>query len=514
MTTELLEREQKYEAAFNATIPPLDDLPRVATVSVPKVGTLTAQYYDTDDFRLLGAGITLRHRAGGTDAGWHLKLPAAAGRREIQRLGDSPGEPVPAEPVPGELERLVRAYTRGAALRPVARIETRRRLTILRDASGKSLAEVAADEVAAQTLGTTTTVSRWNEIEVELTGGGPELLRAADKRLRHGGLRPAGYSAKLERALGDGLERPRPRRPGRASPGRNSSAGEVVLAYLDKYTARLKSLDSAVRRDQPDAVHQMRVTTRRLRSTLQAFPDVLPGRGAARLRAELKWLGGVLGGARDNEVLTEQLSTWLASLPAELVMGPAQARLRVHFAPREAQAREAVLAALDSERYVALLDELERFLDEPPRTGQAAQPATDVLPAAVGRSFRRTRRRMRHARRVPAGPARDVALHEVRKAAKRARYAAEAAEPVYGKQARRFARRMKQVQSVLGDHQDAVTARTAAREIGVHAHMAGENAFTFGLLLERANRDAAEYRHQARKAWQRAARRKYRAWLG
>jgi CHAD domain-containing protein len=120
---------------------------------------------------------------------------------------------------------------------------------------------------------------------------------------------------------------------------------------------------------------------------------------------------------------------------------------------------------------------------------------------------------MRRARRAPAGPARDVALHEVRKAAKRARYAAEAAEPVYGKQARRFAKRMKKMQSVLGDHQDSVTARAAAREIGVHAHMAGENAFTFGLLLERANRDAAEYRHQARKAWRRAARRKRRAWL-
>jgi CHAD domain-containing protein len=84
---------------------------------------------------------------------------------------------------------------------------------------------------------------------------------------------------------------------------------------------------------------------------------------------------------------------------------------------------------------------------------------------------------------------------------------------VFGKKARRFAKRMKAVQSVLGDHQDAVTARAVAREIGVHAHLAGENAFTFGLLHERAHRDALEYQDEARQAWKRAARGKTRAWL-
>jgi CHAD domain-containing protein len=81
----------------------------------------------------------------------------------------------------------------------------------------------------------------------------------------------------------------------------------------------------------------------------------------------------------------------------------------------------------------------------------------------------------------------------VRKAAKRARYAAEAAKPALGKRAGRFAKRMKAVQSVLGDHHDAVNARTIAREIGVQAHLAGENAFSFGLLHERAHRDAQQY---------------------
>jgi CHAD domain-containing protein/DNA-binding transcriptional regulator YiaG len=501
MTTITHEREQKYEAPSGMVLPPLSDLPEVATKSGPETETLTAEYYDTDDFRLLKARITLRRREGGADEGWHLKLPegpalpAGTARSEIQVPLDRHGDPAP-----DELTSLVRAHTRAAALRPVARIETRRRKTTLRDATGTSLAEVMTDEVAAQTLGPlTTTVSRWDEIEVELTGGNPKLLRAVDKRLRRGGLRPAGYAAKLERALGIEPPRPRPRLTS------HSTAGQIVLGYLDAHAARLKALDPAVRRDQPDAIHQMRVTTRRLRSTLQAFPTILREPATRHLRDELKWLGGVLGDARDIEVLSERLRSELAGLPAELVMGPAQARVRVHFAPHQAEARTAVAEALDSDRYFAILDEIDSLLAHPPFT--APRGGRHVLRAAVRHAGNRTKRRIRRAQHAPVGPDRDVAMHEARKAAKRARYAAEAAEPALGKKARRFTRRMKAVQSALGDQHDAVNAQAAAREIGVRAHLAGENAFTFGLLLERSADDAATYQARARRVWKRARRR-------
>jgi CHAD domain-containing protein len=293
----------------------------------------------------------------------------------------------------------------------------------------------------------------------------------------------------------------------------SSASGEVVLAYLEEHTARLKTLDAVVRHNRPDSVHQMRVTTRRLRSTLQSFRMILNASATSHLRDELQWLGRILGEARDSEVLSEHLRAALAGAPPELVLGPAQARVRAHFAPREAAARSAVLDALDSERYAELLGELDDLLEKPPLTAAAAEPAGQVLPRAATREYKRTRRRMRRAWLAPAGQAREVALHETRKAAKRARYAAEAAGPVTGKKARRFARRMKAVQSVLGDHHDAVNARDAAREIGVHAHMAGENAFSFGMLNERAYRDAPEYEEQARTAWKRAARAQ-RKWLG
>jgi CHAD domain-containing protein len=498
MITITQEREQKYEAPPGMALPSLSDLPQVATESGPETETLTAEYYDTDDFRLLKARITLRRRAGGPDEGWHLKLPAGDARREIRVPLDRSGDPAP-----DELTLLIRVHTRGEALRPVARIQTRRRKTTLRDSTGTSLAEVMTDEVAAQTLGSSTTTSRWDEIEVELTGGSRKLLRAADKRLRRGGLRPAGYAAKLERALGTELPKSCP------DPTTSySTAGEAVLAYLGAQTARLKSLDPAVRRDQPDSIHKMRVTTRRLRSTLQSFHAVLREPATEHLRAELKWFGDVLGDARDIEVLSEHMRSTLADMPTELVMGPAEARVRVHFAPHEADARTAVIATLDSDRYFAMLDELDRLLEDPPRTPEAAGSARAVVGRAVRHAGKRTRRRFRRARHAPAGRDREVALHEVRKSAKRARYAAEAAAPVLGKRAHQFAKRMKAVQSVLGDHQDAVSARTAAREIGVHAHLAGENAFSFGLLHERAHCDAREYQREGMRAWKRVAKAK------
>jgi CHAD domain-containing protein len=305
------------------------------------------------------------------------------------------------------------------------------------------------------------------------------------------------------------------RRPGRQRFSSQSTAGEVVLGYLAAQSAQLSLLDLAVRRDKPDAVHQMRVTVRRLRTALQAFTPVLPKRDTAHLRAELKWLSGLLGDARDAEVLTDRLRGGLAAVPEELLLGPAQARISVHFAPVEAEARRDLLTALDSSRYRELRTELGALLDRPPLTREAADPAARVLPRSVARAYRRTSRRMRAASRMPAGQAHDAALHEARKAAKRARYAAEVVAPAldkkHGKQARRFAKRVKKVQSVLGDHQDAVIAMAAARDLGVHAHLAGENAFSFGLLQARNHQQALACQREAHRAW-RGARRAARAW--
>src|SRR5580700_7221231 len=255
MATEILETERKYEAPPGARLPDLGDLPAVAAVAGPDEQQLQAKYFDTDDLRLIRRGITLRRRQGGSDPGWHLKLPEGGdSRREIQLpLARATRQ------VPKELGRLVRAFARGEALAPVAEIRTVRHRLVLLDDAGDSLAEVVDDDVSASTMGAQTELSHWHEVEVELTGGGRGLLAAADKRLRRGGLRPAGRQAKLERALAGRL----PSHNGsHGRPASLSTAADVVLAYVGTQVAAIMAFDPLVRRDTPDAVHQMRVATR------------------------------------------------------------------------------------------------------------------------------------------------------------------------------------------------------------------------------------------------------------
>jgi CHAD domain-containing protein len=293
-------------------------------------------------------------------------------------------------------------------------------------------------------------------------------------------------------------------------PSCDASAGDVVQAYLRIQAHVVRTLEPGVRTDEYDAVHQMRVATRRLRAALRVFGQVTDGE---HLAGELQWLGRELAAARDGEVLSEHLRDSLRPRPPELLIGPVQARIQGHYAPRRAAAHTALLETLDSQRYNRLLAELDRLTAGPPRGPLAAAPARDVLPAAVRRAYRQAKRRIRRARHTPSGPARDVALHQARKSARRARYAAETAIPAVGKPARKFAKQMKRVQSVLGEHQDAVLARQAARDLGIGAHLAGENAFTYGLLYEHELRQAERLDTRAAQVWRKASRRKHRRWM-
>jgi CHAD domain-containing protein len=194
-------------------------------------------------------------------------------------------------------------------------------------------------------------------------------------------------------------------------------------------------------------------------------------------------------------------------------MGPVQARITGHFAPRQAEARRALLEALGSERYLALLEALDRLITTPLLTPDAGKRADNVLPSLVWKAFRRTRRQMNAAHGTAVGEAQNVALHEARKAAKRARYAAEVVAPAVGKDASRSAKALKNVQSALGEHQDTVIAREALRDLAAAAHADHENGFTYGLMHAQAAERAAVMREQGAKAWKRAAKRRKTAWM-
>ncbi len=500
------ETEAQYSAPADTALPRLDDLPQVARASGPVEQVLQAEYFDTDDLRLMQTGITLRRRTGGSDAGWHLKLPAGNQVRTDIR----PPLPGAVRKVPAELADLVRAYTRGKELGPVATLTTRRRVTTLLTPAGESLAEVADDDVYGNRHGNPTSDSHWREVGVELTGGDDRLLSAADKVLRRNGLKPAGQSAKLERVLGSQLSPPRQQAPlDTAAP-----AYQIVVAYLKEHAEALKALDPMVRRDEPDSVHKMRVATRRLRSTLRTFGTIVSGDGTADLAQELKWLGDLLGAARDVEVQAGRLQRHVDSTDVEQLLGPVQARVQAYFAKARATARADVLTALNSERYDALLDALDALITSPPLGDRARQPAGLILPATVDRGYRKMRRRMRRAMHAPVGQPADAALHQARKAAKQARYAAEAATPVLGGPADRFAGKMKKMQSVLGEHHDTVVSRQLERKLAISAHAAGEVAFSYGLFFARDARAGQDLAARARTTWQHAARRRYRRWTG
>lgn len=212
-----LEIERKYAVGAGFVLPDLSAVPGVAAVTGPDTYHLTAIYVDTPGQDLAAAKITLRRRSGGTDAGWHLKLPAGAGARREVHAPLGPG----SEPVPERLAALVARWTRGQPLRPIARLQTTRTVRRLTDAAGQVLAEVADDEVTGslpdQDSSATDapagpapwrTATSWREVEIELGQGTAGLLDEAGRLLLGAGARPSPAASKLALLLSSASRKP------------------------------------------------------------------------------------------------------------------------------------------------------------------------------------------------------------------------------------------------------------------------------------------------------------------
>ncbi|MFJ5927469.1 CHAD domain-containing protein [Kitasatospora sp. NPDC092948] len=275
----------------------------------------------------------------------------------------------------------------------------------------------------------------------------------------------------------------------------DGSAGDVLTARLREQTARLVALEPDVRADRPDAVHQMRIAARRLRSALRTHRRHLVGDHSG-LESELRVLGQALGRARDAEVLGERLLAQAHDLPDGGDRERVLAELATWNSRETREGRAAVLVALDSRRFRDLLAALTALAENPPLNARAAKAAGPELTHILRREHRRTVERLAAAEDTPEGPAREHALHDARKAAKRARYAGETA----GRPARSFTRRMRALQDVLGRHQDAIVAREAVRGLS-------DGGFGYGVLFGRQVGEAAFARELLPGAWGRAARR-------
>ena len=498
------ETERKYESTGSLEVDLVADVAAAAGCvppAPPEEFALSAVYYDTTDLRLLRSRLTLRRRRGGSDEGWHLKLPAGADARDEVRVPLGRYRNPPAR-----LVTLSRAAHRDATLAPVVELDTVRREWTLCDAGGHAVATVTDDRVTGRTLGegrdggtgVDTGTREWAEIEVELAEHGTrEVLDRIEETLSRAGVHRSGSASKLGRVLADRIP-PAPPRPVAAP---KATAGDVVLAYLAEQAEAIRAADPQVRTDAPDSVHAMRVACRRMRSTLQSFRPLLDRIRTDDLVAELRWLAGELGGARDLEVQEERIGTALAGLPPELEMGPVAAQTTRFFASRRADAGATATAALDGDRYVALLDAVDALLADPPLTDAAAGRARTVLPALVGKAVKRTHGAYRGAHAHPSGHERDEQLHEMRKGAKRLRYAAEVAEPALGRAAKRLVKDVKSLQELLGEHQDSVVARGLLRELGAAAGADGGNGFAFGWLLRDEQARAEQVEADLDVAW-------------
>jgi CHAD domain-containing protein len=433
---------------------------------------LEATYFYTERHELAANRITLRRRSGGSDEGWHLKLPTAAGagpeaRTEVR---------VPLGPdLPPELRDMVLAIVRDHPLHPVARISTARDVTLLHGPDGAPLAEFCDDRVTAWRVGGADgdagadgagadQEQQWREWELELVDGrgkdAAKLLDRLTNRLLEAGAAPAGHASKLAKVLGAVV----PTAPPPPDDPVHRAVAEQVAALLE--------WDRAVRADSDDAIHQMRVTIRQIRSLLQASEEEFGLTDDATILSELRELAAVLGVARDAEVLAERYRDALDALPPEMVRGPVRARLVDGGWQRYKAGLNRSLKAMRSARYFRLLDALDTVVVTGPPPGE------DHPHATIASGYKRVHKRAAVAAETGTEHERDEALHAVRKAAKRLRYVAAAT----GQSA--VSARAKTIQTLLGDHQDSVVSRTHLLAEADAAHAAGEDTFTYGVLFQ------------------------------
>lgn len=503
MTTEVpVETERTFDAARDLRVPDLRGVPGVSRLRRAEEEVLDETYVDTVDLALAHGGITLRRR-GGDAPGWHLHLPVPEDGRTEVHLPDDKDDPAP----PAVLLDRVRAYVRDHPLVPVLTVRVRRVGHHL-EGPGASLAVLCDDRVTATTRTAGATVESWREWRVNRVHGDVSTLDDVEALLRVAGALPTIRTLPLARVLAPRL---RSGARGSTTPLRKGTTGDVWWSYVTRQLACLLGEDLRLRGGDPAGVHQMRVAARRLRSALATYADLLEPGVADGLREELSWLGGALAGARDAQVLEERLRDLVAQQPPDQVVGGVPELLTAAATAHRRRGRSTAADALGSERYFRLLDGLDALVAAPPYSAAAGQPAQDLL-RFLAKDLTRVRRRHRDVGRSTTPHDRDLALHEVRKAAKRLRYAAETAQPVFGKRAGRLARRAEAIQSVLGEHQDSVVCRDRLREVALGAGPDGEDAFVLGRLhaLEQARADELEGEYD--EAIRRLSSRKLRRW--
>jgi CHAD domain-containing protein len=396
----------------------------------------------------------------------------------------------------------VQVFTRGDELVPVARLSTRRTTYRLYGPIGEHLADFADDLVHAEALQPPGPALEWREWELELVHGTREFLDAAAETLTSTGAAHSAYPSKLARTFGAAWPAelsPRTGKP-RKKLRKKGPAADVVTAYLDARVEDFIAHDPGVRLETPDSVHKMRSATRRARSTLATYRKLFKRSAVRELQAELKWLGQILGPARDAEVMLERLRRHVLELPEEQQSGSLNKIIELELVAAHDSGYRNVLETLGTDRYFRLLGSLEDFRDHPPVKPRAFRPARKVTAKLVNKAAQRVERSRKAVKRSAGQTDRDTALHEVRKNAKRLRHAGESVMEIHGKRAAKLTKSAGRLQTVLGDHQDSVMATALLRRLAATPARPADTDLGFESLLKMEERIARKTEKKARKA--------------
>ena len=473
-----VEREIKLAIDDRFRLPPLPGTP------LPRC-LLTSTYYDTSQYDLAHAGITLRHRVERGKRAWQLKLALMKDRQEVELID--------RQPVPPTMFRdLLFLHLGQRELMPVATLRVwRAGIHVCMDHA--PVADVTIDHVSVVKDGAV--LQRFRELEIEQVNGKDNALYNLERQLRRAGAEDHDGRPKLVRALSLVTPGPEPQ------PAPDAPVVDHVKGALARHVRWLIAHDPGTRLGQePESLHQMRVATRQLRAVLRASRPMLVPEWADSLRGELRWLGQLLGPARDLDVQ-------LAYFREESAVLDARDRrpLTPFIAHLEAQRKDVqkvLLTELKSERYLDLIRRLQQAAQDPTMV-----ESTLTLRDLAKQEFTKLQKTICQAGQAPD----NATIHRTRIKTKRARYAAELAEPTVGKPATRFISKARVVQDVLGMHQDAIQAEAHIRAFLKHS-TSTRAAFVAGRMVERQRQRREKARNKMQRLFRGLVKRGEKAW--
>ena len=458
-------------------------LPDLAGHRLPR-RLFTSTYFDTLDHCLARSSITLRRRVENGSPAWQMKLPLNGARREIefQEASKTP---------PPQLVDALTVLLEGKHLVPIAHLQTSR-TAIRMKPDGSHVTDVMLDTVSVLRGGSV--IQQFREVEIESLDGREQDVDGLASALYQAGARHHDGRPKLFRALSLPYESP-------DAPPQEASMEEHLRYRLLEQLQILKRCDPVARLAvDAEAVHQIRVAARRMRTILLAVRKIALADWTEPLVSGLKWVSEIFARARDLDVQMNYFKREAEELKAH-ERRPLE-RFLHHLRAERERTHRTLLDEMKSARYLGFIAKLVQEADAPAIV-RSDQTLTDV----AARQFRKLRKTVKRLRDSPS----DNALHRVRIKTKRARYAAELACAGGGKPIARFIKRATQFQDLLGRHQDAVLAEQHVRSFVKH-QTSKQAAFTAGLLVARAKRQRQEIREELWSEWKRLKKQGQRAW--